>query len=624
MKKRIALLLALVLAFGLVACGGSATTETPDVLVSEPVEETPEAPEISSDPVEEIGEWDGDYETATFADVRKYGFGSTKWDGSLPLTTTNEKVTFGMRISSANSDYDKNPQTKWMEETTGIDVDVKTFMGAATDVITQWSMMFNGGEEMPDILYIKDMGNNPRSEYVEAGYLLNVAGYYMTDSYYWTEAFHLANGNDPVRYNMFMNAVYQNGANQRTGQVYGFADVFDDPLDLVHNEVLINVPWLEKLNLKMPTTIDELYEVLVAFRDKDPNGNGKADEVPMMGLTHKLGQGVDNYLVNAFIQFSPSRKCMIENGKAFSYHDQDEYRQALIFINKLVEEKLLSTLAFTGSRSDLTRLLNPDRDKGEPAIVGVCCGWVGGDYYEYSDTIFTYEPVPALADATGRGGYAMFSAPSCNSVYGLTSDCHNPQLCWRLLDWMHSKEGYLVQRWGEEGVDWDYIENTEYKDMAEGNGAFGGTARFVTYNQGFRQDARWFFVCTYSNIPNYEQFIHPTKQDYTNVMFRKAYANAAAQWNSRRPEEELLVFLRTPEEDELFHEFNTEASAVVNRAFKEFCLGIRDPKSDTDWNDYLKELKDLKFERWAEIGQASYDRQKAETEAIRAMLEKNN
>lgn len=38
--------------------------------------------------------------------------------------------------------------------------------------------------------------------------------------------------------------------------------------------------WLKKLNLEVPTNADELHEALVAFREKDPNGNGKQDEIP--------------------------------------------------------------------------------------------------------------------------------------------------------------------------------------------------------------------------------------------------------------------------------------------------------------------------------------------------------
>ena len=42
----------------------------------------------------------------------------------------------------------------------------------------------------------------------------------------------------------------------------------------------INQTWLDRLGLDIPTTIQELTEVLRAFRDGDPNGNGLRDEVP--------------------------------------------------------------------------------------------------------------------------------------------------------------------------------------------------------------------------------------------------------------------------------------------------------------------------------------------------------
>ena len=43
----------------------------------------------------------------------------------------------------------------------------------------------------------------------------------------------------------------------------------------------INEAWIEKLGLKMPTNVEELTEVLRAFKTQDPNGNGLADEIPM-------------------------------------------------------------------------------------------------------------------------------------------------------------------------------------------------------------------------------------------------------------------------------------------------------------------------------------------------------
>ena len=42
----------------------------------------------------------------------------------------------------------------------------------------------------------------------------------------------------------------------------------------------------DNLGLEAPTTVDELYDVLVAFRDNDPNGNGQKDEIPYCCLLY--------------------------------------------------------------------------------------------------------------------------------------------------------------------------------------------------------------------------------------------------------------------------------------------------------------------------------------------------
>ena len=184
MKKIIALLLTMAALLSLAACGGSTTTTTttPDVLVSEP--ETPSDPaEPGTSAEEDPAEWDGNYETATFDDIRKYGFGSTNWDGSLPLTTTGEKLTIGLPLDTRVTNYDTNPTTRWLEERTGVDIVIKTFSGSKSDISTQYSLMFTGGEEMPDVLYVYDEGNARRSEYLEAGYYQNIAGYFITDAY---------------------------------------------------------------------------------------------------------------------------------------------------------------------------------------------------------------------------------------------------------------------------------------------------------------------------------------------------------------------------------------------------------------------------------------------------------
>ena len=43
----------------------------------------------------------------------------------------------------------------------------------------------------------------------------------------------------------------------------------------------INTKWLDEMGMEIPTTLEEFKEVLIAFRDQDPNGNGEQDEIPL-------------------------------------------------------------------------------------------------------------------------------------------------------------------------------------------------------------------------------------------------------------------------------------------------------------------------------------------------------
>ena len=69
--------------------------------------------------------------------------------------------------------------------------------------------------------------------------------------------------------------------NDPTGQnrIWYVPKVFD----YQRHGAMIRQDWLDKLGLKMPTTQDELVEVLRAFKTGDPNGNGIADEIPTGG-----------------------------------------------------------------------------------------------------------------------------------------------------------------------------------------------------------------------------------------------------------------------------------------------------------------------------------------------------
>lgn len=74
------------------------------------------------------------------------------------------------------------------------------------------------------------------------------------------------------------------------GNIYSLPRVRELYFPAGHTTWGINQKWLDALGLDMPTTIDELYDALVAFKTGDPNGNGKTDEIPLI-FQHKMGSG---------------------------------------------------------------------------------------------------------------------------------------------------------------------------------------------------------------------------------------------------------------------------------------------------------------------------------------------
>jgi putative aldouronate transport system substrate-binding protein len=60
------------------------------------------------------------------------------------------------------------------------------------------------------------------------------------------------------------------------GKIMGLAAPPDSD---AHTFLWLRQDWLDKLGLKAPTTLDELFQIAEAFATQDPNGNGMADEI---------------------------------------------------------------------------------------------------------------------------------------------------------------------------------------------------------------------------------------------------------------------------------------------------------------------------------------------------------
>lgn len=122
-------------------------------------------------------------------------------------------------------------------------------------------------------------------------------------------------------------------ATKPDGKMYEFAKVTKPE---VLGAMVIRKDWLDKLNLKVPETVEELYQVADAFANKDPDGNGKKDT---FGIN--LSQFASFY-VDAMFQ---NEMFIVDNGELIRQFDRIkpayEFKKKL-FDNGIVDKDFLA------------------------------------------------------------------------------------------------------------------------------------------------------------------------------------------------------------------------------------------------------------------------------------------
>ena len=562
MKRLLALLLAAILLLGLAACGTSG----------------------------------GGNETANTGFVDD----GVEYNGEMPIVKPGDEpitLTIGLKTNGNVTDYKDNDLTKWLEEKTGLNLEFQQFNGSNTENVTQIALMIASGEKLPDILGLSGISARQTLEYGADGYFIDLAPYFEKYSYYHKEAFERLFPDDPsVRETMMYCST-----EPTTGAIYTFPLMENAPTDTPTCHTWINQVWLDKLGLQAPTTVEELREVLEAFRDKDPNGNGIADEIPMIGKAGTTYNDVVRYIVNAYIYWNMKYHFNVdENGKIYTPYTEDEYREALIYISDLVKDGLLSSLTWTQTTEELKSLFSPA--EGEPELCGVIAGHPTLHLVVGSQSLYDYEPLAPLKAATPRGGYGARGDYNYENELHITSSCEHPVEAFKLLDFLCSDEGFLRCRYGVPGRDWEFIEDEQTEDPRGAKMIRRlGDDTFSTQN-----NVHWHLTWTINDY-NY----HITKSDndeWAKVKSQKSKQRLQQYIDAGQPEARYTNVAHTLEENDRLAEFQKDLTSYVADRRAQFCTGVLDPRNDAQWKEYLDGLESLNYSEWLELAQAAYDR----------------
>ncbi|MDB5889097.1 MAG: sugar transporter permease, partial [Rhodocyclales bacterium] len=133
----------------------------------------------------------------------------------------------------------------------------------------------------------------------------------------------------------------------------------------------IRQDWLDKLKLKQPQTVEELHTVLKAFKERDPNGNGKADEVPFFARDFQEAYR----LVNLWGARSSGSDFYMDfmldaNGKVKHPFAEPAFRDGIRNVAKWYAEGLIDAEIFTRRARAREQLLGTN-------VGGVTHDWFG-------------------------------------------------------------------------------------------------------------------------------------------------------------------------------------------------------------------------------------------------------
>jgi putative aldouronate transport system substrate-binding protein len=213
------------------------------------------------------------------------------------------------------------------------------------------------------------------------------------------------------------------------------------------NGVAIRTDWLETLGLEVPTTLDEMYDVLVAFKERDPAGVGSDRVIPL-----SLTSGLMSESRNLLGSFGLVNEWVERDGRLVNRVETDEFKDYLSFMRRLYAEGLLDADLPVNSSGSV-------REKITSNLVGMSeIHWSHHyrvvDYFraEEPGASFDYIETPAGSDGLRQ---AWRSGGIIAHVV-VPRSAEHPEHVIRFADAFVAPENFEYLYLGEEGVHWEF------------------------------------------------------------------------------------------------------------------------------------------------------------------------
>jgi len=598
-KRVMAMLLTLIMVLSLAACG-QPTNQT-----EAPVDKT----EASADKTEAPADDKTEAPTEAEFDPKSICEGVT--------------ITIAVAESSEVIDWNTNAVTLMIEEALGVNLEFQAY--ASADYYDKINVMVNGGDKLPDIIFSTGdtTGISPT----------NYTNWAVQEAIIPLNEFY---DNPDLSYYMNL-ACEKYGVNipsllaDADGNIWGGVKWMQFPTNEVPYKLWINSAYAKELGFdELPTTTDEFYELCKAFAAAgDVNGNGLDDELCLTGRGDKLDRLYwFQFLMSPFAYAWDNYYLDVENGELSFAYTSDGWKEGLKYIKRFIDEGLIDSTILTQDKESY-QALTTDPMGGRPNIlaeVGYQTAFTSSVIDESRNAKINYHFVSALEGPNGRVE-AVYIPTNAYVGAVITADCENPEAAFLVLDMMYSEVISISNRYGQQGVDWDYWENVDEAKLPHPKASYKGRLVsdypepiFVAYSDGTYwgkgnpQNAGYMQAGVCVQGQNLYWGIADVKDAGGDESLAKGLAINNRYYESIHgtlkviPEESVITLPMTTKESEDVNTIQLTLDKYLFESIGAFLSGQWD--IDTYWDTYLAELDKIGIDDALAIYQTSYDRTK--------------
>ncbi len=349
-------------------------------------------------------------------------------------------------------------------------------------------------------------------------------------------------------------------------------------------QFFINRTWLDKLGLAVPTTIEELTDVLRAFRDGDPNGNGLKDEIPYQATFDDNNTGIYNIFSAWGNPMNVEFAFIDDAGRVRFAPLEPGFREGAEWLHLLCEEKLLDVECITQGSSMWVVKMNRD-------TTGYFSYWRLGNTALDSRITDQFEVMLPVA---AEGWDVKLSRNSDVMEFGAALTIQNKHVAdsLRWLDAQFDTETMLISQNGPMGEMLTRNADGRYEvRYVPGTNELYGIVPVIC--------GQFFAPASY-----YEQVYVPAPHRQEKSAYSAMYEQAGVlEGTSYR----VLNYVtpKTSEESARLTHLKSRLKTVIDRALVSFMTsGV----TDAAWETFQQDLDDAGWEEYITLYQTTYDR----------------